>query len=78
MTTLTRAQLARQWRESLGISQTTLAAMLGDYSASSIRNFEAGAYRTDAKGTYNEISAKAWRRYAECCQKAYRLKEPPF
>ena len=78
MTDLTRAQLARQWRESLGISQATLAAMLGDYSASSIRNFEAGAYRTDKDKTYSEISEKAWRRYARSCQDAYRLKEPPF
>jgi transcriptional regulator with XRE-family HTH domain len=78
MTDPTRAALARQWRESLGISQVTLAAMIGDYSASSIRNFELGRYRTDASGTYDGISDRAWRRYAESCQKAYKLKEPPF
>lgn len=74
MTNLTRAQCAKAWREALGISQATLAAMLGDYSARAIRNFERGAYSAER----DKISDRAWTQYARSCQVAYKLKEPPF
>lgn len=61
---LPRNELARKWRESLGLSRTALSARTG-FSASTIQDFEEGKRRGRTANT--EISEAEWLRYGLAC-----------